>query len=547
MERGARKNVERETWNVERKDRFPTFASYAFKVLILLVLFASGLAAQEHAALARKIQQIVSRPEFKHAQFGIEFYDLTGGKTIFALNQDKLFVPGSTTKLVTEGTALALLGPDYRFHTRVYRTGPVTAGGVLEGDLVLVAGGDPNLSARVQPGDTLAYTDYDHAYAGSLPGTVVPGDPLTVLKDLAKQVAAHGIWRIQGSVRIDASLFRADKTEPGTGATISPVVVNDSIVDVTVTPSAKEGGPTAVTASPFLPYLQVINQVTTGKPDSDALLQFTNDIANPDGTHTVTLSGTVPAGWETSLAAYKVKSPVRFAESAFVVALQTFGIQASAPAGGGAEDFQLPTASATPDHVVAEHVSPPFRAELKVTLKVSQNLHAATMPYFLGAALAHHSDDALAAGFSLEREFLKKAGLDLSAASQADGIGGPGAAFSPNFMVHYLAYMVKQPFGPVFFSALPIMGRDGTLVGTLVNSPAAGHVHAKTGTYVLYDGLNHDLLVLGKELVGYVDTRRGHRLAFALFVNQAQANNMEQVEAIGDLLAEMAGVAYESE
>ena len=37
------------------------------------------------------------------------------------LASQRLFTPGSTTKLFTEGTALYLLGADYRFHTPLYR------------------------------------------------------------------------------------------------------------------------------------------------------------------------------------------------------------------------------------------------------------------------------------------------------------------------------------------------------------------------------------------------------------------------------------------
>jgi len=130
------------------------------------------------AEFAKRVRRLTGRPEFRHSQFGIEFLDLKTGKAAFALNADKLFVPGSTAKLVSEGTALALLGPDYRFRTRVYRTGRLSQDGVLEGDLVLVAGGDPNLSARLREDGTLAFTSYDHAYAGSLPGLAVAGDPL---------------------------------------------------------------------------------------------------------------------------------------------------------------------------------------------------------------------------------------------------------------------------------------------------------------------------------------------------------------------------------
>jgi len=61
--------------------------------------------------------------------FGVEVYSLTDDKILYALNADKLFVPGSVTKLLTEGAALSLLGADYRFHTRMYRTGPLSKTG----------------------------------------------------------------------------------------------------------------------------------------------------------------------------------------------------------------------------------------------------------------------------------------------------------------------------------------------------------------------------------------------------------------------------------
>jgi D-alanyl-D-alanine carboxypeptidase len=109
--------------------------------------------AKEVEPLAKRIEAVMARPEFRHAIFGVEVYSLDTGTVLYAHNADKLFVPGSVTKLLTEGTVLRLLGPDYRFHTYVYRTGPVSAAGVLEGDLVLVASGDPNLSNRVRVGD----------------------------------------------------------------------------------------------------------------------------------------------------------------------------------------------------------------------------------------------------------------------------------------------------------------------------------------------------------------------------------------------------------
>ena len=186
--------------------------------------------------MLQRIRQITTRPVFKHSTVGVEVYDLTTHQVLVAINEDKLFTSGSTTKVITEGTALALLGENYRFHTRVYSTGNITPDGTLEGDLVLVASGDPNLSGRVEDDDTLDFTSFDHSYAGVLPGKSVTGDPLQVLKELAIAVYRSGILRIHGNVMVDASLFPSDHVEPATHTTVSPVVLNDNVIDVKATP-----------------------------------------------------------------------------------------------------------------------------------------------------------------------------------------------------------------------------------------------------------------------------------------------------------------------
>jgi D-alanyl-D-alanine carboxypeptidase/D-alanyl-D-alanine-endopeptidase (penicillin-binding protein 4) len=77
-----------------------------------LIAAAQGSAPQ---TFNEAIQRIISRPLYRHALFGIEVYSLDTQKPLFALNGDKLFTPGSTTKLLTEGTALHLLGPELPF------------------------------------------------------------------------------------------------------------------------------------------------------------------------------------------------------------------------------------------------------------------------------------------------------------------------------------------------------------------------------------------------------------------------------------------------
>src|SRR3954468_6644616 len=214
-------------------------------LLSFLLLLNAAPAPAQSKTIAQRIQTIMDRSEFKHALFGIEFYSLDKGKVVYAINADKLFTPGSTTKLLTEGTALALLGADYRFRTRVYRTGRVDEEGALDGDLILVASGDPNLSGRIRDDGTLAFENEDHSYDGDPNTRAVPGDPLLVIRRLAQQIADKGIKKIRGNVIVDASMFREGTRELGTGVVMSPIVINDNIIDVVIIPGPSEGAPAA--------------------------------------------------------------------------------------------------------------------------------------------------------------------------------------------------------------------------------------------------------------------------------------------------------------
>src|ERR1700719_3610857 len=231
-----------------------------------------GLVAQSDATLEQRIKKVMDRPEFAHSRFGIQFYSMDTGKVVYELNPQQLFVPGSTTKLLTEGTALELLGGDYRFHTKIYRTGPIKKNGTLDGDLILVASGDYNLSNRVQPDGTLAFEDEDHSYGGP-DSKGLAGDTLLVVREFAKQIADKGIKRVKGKLLVDATLFPEGDRELGTGVVISPLVVNDNVIDVIAAPGATEGSPVTLTISPKTAYVSILNQATTGKPGSKASLE----------------------------------------------------------------------------------------------------------------------------------------------------------------------------------------------------------------------------------------------------------------------------------
>jgi dihydroorotase/N-acyl-D-amino-acid deacylase len=333
---------------------------------------------------------------------------------------------------------------------------------------------------------------------------------------------------------------------------MSSTIVNDNVIDLVAKPGAKPADPVQLSVSPQTGWIQFVNKLATSTPGSNLKLDVSDPVTLPNGIITVTLDGTIPAGSEPQTIAYPVPSPTMFASFAFSEALVAAGITVKLqrqPSAAPTVDFARYQRFYTPENQVAEHVSPPLSEEIKVTLKVSQNLHAGIGPYLLGLLVAKDAKDPLHAGFRVEHSFLTDAKLDLSGAAQGDGAGGDWAdLFSPDFMVHYLTYWTTRPDYQVFFNALPILGKDGTLAKIQTNSPGAGHVFAKTGTFGSEDKLSGKMMLNGKGLAGYVLTKDGKKLVFAAYVNHVslRPDSDAAQEVAGQALGEIAAAAYDA-
>ena len=236
--------------------RHRPFRTRSAIVEALAMLFAaSPLAASDR--LESEIGTVIHAADYKQAHWGILVVDLASGQTVYELNPDRLFAPASVTKLFSTAAALDTLGADYRFETPIYRQGEVDAAGVLKGDLILVASGDLSMGGRTTSDNRIAFTNSDHTYAnGGDKGELTEPDPLAGLNELARQVALAGIKRVQGEVLIDDRLF--DK-EAGTGSgprRLTPMIINDNLVDVIVTPG-EPGSLAKVTWRPQSALVQV--------------------------------------------------------------------------------------------------------------------------------------------------------------------------------------------------------------------------------------------------------------------------------------------------
>ena len=175
------------------------------------------------------------------------------GKVLIDYNPQPQFFIGSVRKVFSVGQLLNVVGPDHTYDTPVYRTGTVDSAGVLHGNLVVVASGDLTMGGRTNSDGTIALTQFDHNEADSLGNAVLTApDPLAGYAELARQVAAAGIKKIDGDVVIDDRLFQAFDFRGQFNVT--PIFVNDDVVDLTINPGASAGSAASVTWRPSRPH-----------------------------------------------------------------------------------------------------------------------------------------------------------------------------------------------------------------------------------------------------------------------------------------------------
>lgn len=474
------------------------------------------------AALPPDATAVMQGPRYAISRWFVHASDRASGEVLQELNGGDLVLPASTTKLWSTAAALDTFGPDFRFETPVYRRGTVQ-GDELTGDLVLVARGDLTMGGRDTPDGTIAFTPLDHAEANDLPGaTLTTQDPLAGLDDLARQVAATGIRRVTGDVLVDARMF--DQT-PKDSYVLSPIMINDNLVDMTITPGAV-GAAAAVVARPVTAAYQVRSTVTTVAAGEAAQVTATTPEQG-----VVVLAGQVPSG-PPLLRTQQVADPPAFARTLFVEALARAGVAVAAAAVGPNRDAALPPADSYAEaDRVALHRSLPFSQNIRLINKVSMNLQADTLIMLLAARNGKRTLDE---GMELLQPFIRKAGIDPATLSLSDGRGNEYTdLFTPRTVAALLRYMATRPDFPAYFASMPVFGVDGTeSITVAAGSPAAGKVAAKSGTTIAGDAMNGRALVMTRGNAGYMTARSGREVVVAAYVMHVPISAIDEVFVI---------------
>lgn len=506
--------------------------------------------------LAEQIQAMVAEPAVARAHWGV-MVTAMDGTAIYGMNEGQLFQPASNAKLFTTAAALALLGPQKTFETAIKAHGDIVEGR-LDGDLVLVGGGDANLSGRELP-----YIAPGLRSKATVP--VPPTNPLRHLEEMADQVVATGLKTVTGDVIGDDTLFPwqpyaedwvIDDAVWGYGAPVSALSVADNQLRLTITPAKRAGVAASVVLEQGVPYYTVEATVATDPAKAkDASLQ----VERLPGSRVVRVYGTIAADADVDVEEIAIEDPAEYAAMALKAMLEARGVsvegkalakhrsttdaagfldklkqpgQEEAVVSGGIEGGSClftPIERSVTSVVLAKHVSPKLGDDVTVTNKVSQNLHAELLLHQLGRR-PFCGRGSTVQGARMVKAFLLHAGVEEDEFVFFDGSGLSGHDLvTPRAITKLLHYASTQAWFGAYRASLPVGGVDGGLLNRFTAVGLKGHVFAKTGT-----------LGEARALSGYLECKSGKTVIFSVMVGNHAPGTAADKDVMDRIVAAIA-------
>ncbi len=309
--------------------------------------------------------------EFEAALTALVLLDEQGRVVFSSALGETALCPASTLKTLTTGAAFGILGPEFRFETRLVHT--------PDGNLALVGGGDPTLS-------------------------------IDDLEQMAAAAVAAGLKEVSGDLVADTSVFSSPPVNDhwnwgdignAYGAGAFGLNVGHNRLFVRFQPGAKAGDPAEfLAAEPDPPETRWDNEVTTGEPGSgDGVTLY----STPGG-RVISTFGTVPLGPVFTVRG-ALPDPPAVAAEALRAALELAGVKFSGK--------PVPRKAAA---VLAVHRSAPLAEIIDHLHKVSDNLEAQCV--FLTIGNVSLTDPAAAV-----RGYWEKAGVRFEGLRLIDGSG----------------------------------------------------------------------------------------------------------------------------
>jgi len=451
--------------------------------------------------LTQDIAAATSLPGVQRAAWGIVVHSIDRNERIFNLNPRTLLVPASAAKLVGLAAAVDAVGWDFRFETSVRATAPLVDG-TLHGDLLLVGSGDPSIGGRA-------------------------GQALSVWVDALK---ALGLRRIDGRIIGDDDAVEEPRPQLAwawddlgysSGVLFGALNLAENRMTVTVNPGLTLGNGNTLSVEPAAWSRPLRNRTVTGEPGSLRMLWPEQRPGEPF----LTIAGSVPAGSPPAQLSVSAGNPTFWFASGLRSALLGAGIEVTGEAYDVDDVVERPEWEAST--VLYTHRSPTLAEIAQPLLKDSINLYGEAVLRLNAEPGALPTNDAALEGVGTR---LAAWGIPPDAWQIIDGSGlSRRNAIAPETLVTILERMYDPSGDSPWMTGLPVAGRDGTLANRMEGTPAQDNVRAKTGTMSNI-----------RTLVGYVRTRDGEALAFAIMADNFEGPGSAATEAVDRIAVRLA-------
>lgn len=435
--------------------------------LLSIIIFLTASFVQAQTPLWQRIRKAYERLEadeqLQYASASLTVLDAETGSVVFSKNGHVGLAPASTLKTISSVTAFHLLGPGFTFETSLAYTGSLSPSGILEGDLIIMGGGDPSLGSwryeQTKPEVMKKYWLDAIKKAGikEINGRIIGNDQL-----YGTQIIPHGwIWQDIGNYY-------------GAGAT--SLSWRENQFDVYFKAGIKVGEPAVlIYTAPAMPYLKLINEVKTGPAGSgDKVYAYVapySDLIYLRGTYAIDLAKPVSPA---------IPDPAY--ELAFRLAdtLQISGInvkrgytswrrlQLEQP--WNAKDFRI----------IHSWSSPNLSALVYWFNRKSVNLYGENLLKAMALKQGRPVESAEGAGV-LKQFWKQKLGIDPNSLNITDGSGlSPANRVTTLTMSKILQSAKKEPWFAPFYESLPIYNEMKMKSGSIADVLAYAGYHTNS-------------------------------------------------------------------
>jgi D-alanyl-D-alanine carboxypeptidase/D-alanyl-D-alanine-endopeptidase (penicillin-binding protein 4) len=421
---------------------------------------------------AKQIEKLLRGP-LRNGITGLFVCDAATGEPLFAVNADDPLNPASNVKMISTATALELLGPQFKYSTRVLANEP-DASGAIKGDMFLLGTWDP----------TLALSDMDK---------------------LAEQLAARGVKSLEGDI-----ITGSDPTRDG---------IYRAMIPLEVKAGDPTQPPTVIAPAGFDLFQFDVTAKTAKKAMKRAKLKATSELVTDAAGHRrikVTIAGTIGKGGDTMLPFYS-RERTLVAAHALRAALKNHNITVGGDThvaeladfiGDSVKTHELPIE-------LARHESPELQEIVRRVNKFSINWLADRV-IMTAAALSQRTTPSMDVAVEAMYGWLQR--HPQLAKDEVTIDTGSGLSYRTRISPVELVKVVRAAAGfstgtdqdnaKAWLASLSIAGTDGTLRSRFRLTDVKGHIHGKTGT-----------LSTAVALTGVLDLDPSRPLAFSIVTN----------------------------